>query len=773
MVRRICDPRPRSRQPAAWEIDTPAGLQSWLRRRREPRLGPSVLHGEREERTIQSLFRTWFRDQTTTMLRRSYWRVRKSIATQLYAGIGGAVALTMGASIVAWIIFGRIGDTQDQINEGSMSDMAGAFRVAQRVSALADSAPRLALAQSPPEFEAVQAEVHLARTSFEASLAALAESGGESEGIRRVRVWERTMTSNIELIQELVAGRLELSETSATVRDELQAVDAKLAMVFETVLDGQSFGTIADRRELDEPSSPGALNCSGDEVDRCRQIGELKESVAIVGHLLASAFSVSGPAFLEPLREGYEAASSQIERKVAPLSAEEFGSQVVPLLERLATLSVGAGGVFEVRARELEVAQRQGEMLARNREITNRLVSEVEVLVEGFRTSTQFAARTTANTIRTGQRLLLALNLISVAGAVMIAWLFVGRFLIRRLKTLSSRMRYMASGDLEGAVAIRGHDEVADMAAALEVFRRHAFEVQRLNLVEKLAADLQSKNSELESVLNDLRKAQGQIVMREKLAALGELTAGVAHEIKNPLNFVKNFAEVAEELLEELQEILASSSKSMSAEEMEEVQDVCKNLTESLESILQHGDRANRIVHDMLQMGRASSERLCVDINSLVREHAKLAYHSARATDPNFQVHFEQTFDEDLGEIECVPQALGRVVLNIVTNACHATDEKRRAADGSYNPTLWIQTEQVQDRARISIRDNGIGIPDEIREKIFNPFFTTKEAHKGTGLGLALSNDIVREHGGEIRVESAPGDFTEMIVDLPLAQGAH
>ena len=288
-------------------------------------------------------------------------------------------------------------------------------------------------------------------------------------------------------------------------------------------------------------------------------------------------------------------------------------------------------------------------MLARNREITNRLVSEVEGsggrIPHPARSS---PARTTANTIRTGQRLLLALNLISVAGAVMIAWLFVGRFLIRRLKTLSSRMRYMASGDLEGAVAIRGHDEVADMAAALEVFRRHAFEVQRLNLVEKLAADLQSKNSELESVLNDLRKAQGQIVMREKLAALGELTAGVAHEIKNPLNFVKNFAEVAEELLEELQEILTSSSKSMSAEEMEEVQDVCKNLTESLESILQHGDRANRIVHDMLQMGRASSERLCVDINSLVREHAKLAYHSARATDPNFQVHFEQTFDEDL-----------------------------------------------------------------------------------------------------------------------------
>jgi signal transduction histidine kinase len=498
----------------------------------------------------------------------------------------------------------------------------------------------------------------------------------------------------------------------------------------------------------------------------------LQESVAIGRHLLASAFAVSQPAFLVPLREGYEAAVRQSERQLAVLSTAGFDAQVVPLFARLAALSVGPGGVFEVRARELEAAQRQGELLARNREITNRLVAEVEGLVEGFRSSTQFAGRTTANTIRTGQQLLLALNLISVAGAVLIAWLFVGRFLIRRLKTLSSRMRYMASGDLEGAVAISGHDEVADMAAALEVFRRHAFEVQRLNLVEKLAADLQSKNSELESVLADLRKAQDQIVMREKLAALGELTAGVAHEIKNPLNFVKNFAEVSEELLEELQEVLATSSQSMSAEEQEAVEDVCENLTESLESILQHGDRANRIVHDMLQMGRESSERLCVDINSLVREHAKLAFHSARATDPNFQVHIEEAFDEDLGEIECVPQALGRVVLNIVTNACHATDEKRQAADRSYNPTLWLRTQQVQDRARISVRDNGNGIPDAIREKIFNPFFTTKAADKGTGLGLALSNDIVREHGGGIRVDSVPGEFTEMIVELPLARGA-
>lgn len=705
-----------------------------------------------------------------TFLRRGLWRVRKSIAAQLYAGIGGAVALTLGASIVAWIIFGRVGDTQSQLNEGSMSDMVAAFRVAQRVSLLADSAPRLPLARSRPEFEVMLTEINLLQSDIEASLAELALRRGESEGVRRVRVWESTLISNIELIGQSVARRLELSEASATVRDELQAVDARLAMALGTAVDGQLFAATAERAELDEPSQPRALDCSGDDVERCRQIGELKQGVAIGRQLLASAFSVSEPDLLEPLRGRYESASSQLERTLAALGMEGLSSEVTPLIERLALLSVGENGVFDVRARELEVAQGQSALLARNHEIANILVSEVEVLVEGFRTNTQIAARATTNAIRTGQNLLLTLNIISVVGAVLIAWLFVGRFLIRRLKTLSTRMRYMASGDLEGAVAIRGHDEVADMAAALEVFRRYAFEVQRLNLVEELATDLQSKNRELGSALADLRRAQDQIVMRQKLAALGELTAGVAHEIKNPLNFVKNFAEVSEELLEELQETLADSSNPMNDEQRKEVESIFQDLTESLESILQHGDRANRIVHDMLQMGRGSSERRVVDINSLIKDHAALAFHSARATDPDFQIQFKQTFDEDLGEIECVPQAVGRVVLNIVTNACHATDEKRREADGSYDPTLWIRTMRAQDRVRICIRDNGTGIPDEIREKIFNPFFTTKDTDKGTGLGLALANDIVREHGGGIRVDSVAGEFTEMTVDLPLAQ---
>ena len=294
----------------------------------------------------------------------------------------------------------------------------------------------------------------------------------------------------------------------------------------------------------------------------------------------------------------------------------------------------------------------------------------------------------------------------------------------------------MAGGDLEASVEIEGRDEVAEMAAALEVFRRHALEVQRLNLVEKLADELKGKNEQLEVVLEDLRLAQDQIVMREKLAALGELTAGVAHEIRNPLNFVNNFSEVSEELVTELQGVLKEEGATLTDEQTGLVEDIFGDLRNNLTRIRSHGERANRIVHDMLLMGRDNGGLQSTNINNLVDEHARLAYHSARATDPNFQLDLRQDFDPQMGELEVIPQELGRVFLNMVSNTCYATDEKRRlvteAVGDPYMPTLLLTTHRGEDHAEISIRDNGNGIPPDVIEKIFNPFFTTKPTNQGT-----------------------------------------
>ena len=309
-----------------------------------------------------------------------------------------------------------------------------------------------------------------------------------------------------------------------------------------------------------------------------------------------------------------------------------------------------------------------------------------------------------------------------------------------------------------------------------------------MNPIEKLTQELQEKNAELESTRDDLRRTREQVVVREKLAALGEITTGVVHEIKNPLNFVKNFSEVSEELLTELQEVISECSEKLTEDQRTLIRGIAQDLTNNVKRIQSHTERANRIVYSMLRMGRGALERQPTDVNNLLEEYAQLAYHSAWVSDPDFQIDLKQDFDPEIGEIDVVSQDLGRVFLNMVSNACESIDEKRSAdlpapesaqpADGEpegdaeaaapYTPALWLTTRRKEKTVEIRIKDNGNGIPEDVIEKIFKPFFTTKPTDRGTGLGLAMSSEIVRNHGGTIRVESEPGQFTEMIIELPI-----
>ena len=489
--------------------------------------------------------------------------------------------------------------------------------------------------------------------------------------------------------------------------------------------------------------------------------------------LLANSFAVSELSLIEPLRERFEASTNRIDRSLSALEGSPLQAQVRPIFAELAELGTGDDNGFDLIARRLALTDSQQALVEDNRSIANALVAEVNGLVEAAGASAQTATQASSDAIFTGRTLLLAISGISVAGALLIAWLFVGRMLVRRLKMLSEWMRRMAGGDLEATITVEGRDEVAEMAAALEVFRRHALEVQRLNLVEKLADELQGKNEQLEVVLADLQQAQDQIVMREKLAALGELTAGVAHEIRNPLNFINNFSEVSQELVTEMKEVLEEDGVTLTDEQSGMIDDIFGDLADNLTRIRSHGERANRIVHDMLQMGRDAGDVQPTDINNLLEEHARLAYHSARATDPDFNLTLEHDLDPEMGHLQVIPQEMGRVFLNMVSNACYATDEKRKQGaeagnSGGYMPTLLLATRRTEDHVEVRIRDNGNGIPQDAIDKIFNPFFTTKPTNKGTGLGLAMSSDIVRKHGGTIHVESEPGQYTEMTVELPL-----
>ena len=284
----------------------------------------------------------------------------------------------------------------------------------------------------------------------------------------------------------------------------------------------------------------------------------------------------------------------------------------------------------------------------------------------------------------------------------------------------------------------------------------------------RLFESVEARTRELSKSLEDLRTAQDRLVQTEKLASLGQLTAGIAHEIKNPLNFVNNFAALSTELIDELGEALQTANLSEGARA--EIEETAQMLRGNLEKIVQHGKRADSIVKNMLLHSRqGAGEHRPVDINGIVEESLNLAYHGARAERQGFNITLEKSLDPTAGEIDLFPQEITRVLLNLISNGFYAAT-KRKALEGGngFEPRLAAATRNLGDSVEITIRDNGTGIPPEVREKIFNPFFTTKPAGEGTGLGLSLSYDIVvKQHAGSIAVETEPGKFTEFRIVLP------
>ena len=286
----------------------------------------------------------------------------------------------------------------------------------------------------------------------------------------------------------------------------------------------------------------------------------------------------------------------------------------------------------------------------------------------------------------------------------------------------------------------------------------------------RLFDNVETRTRELAKSLEDLRTAQDRLVQTEKLASLGQLTAGIAHEIKNPLNFVNNFSAVSVELIDELREALGGAH--LNSKLRAEISEIADTLQGNLDKVVQHGKRADAIVKNMLLHSRqGSGEHRPVDINALVDESLNLAYHGARAEKQSFNITLERSFDPMAGEVDLFPQEITRVLLNLIANGFYAaTKRKAETNGGNYNPTLAAATKNLGDSVEIRIRDNGNGIPPEVKEKLFNPFFTTKPAGEGTGLGLSISHDIiVKQHGGSIEVDTQPGEFTEFRIVLPRA----
>ncbi|HUZ59919.1 MAG TPA: ATP-binding protein [Hanamia sp.] len=301
------------------------------------------------------------------------------------------------------------------------------------------------------------------------------------------------------------------------------------------------------------------------------------------------------------------------------------------------------------------------------------------------------------------------------------------------------------------------------LSIAVILFRNNRQRQKAFALLQKQKEQIDLQKAKAEQALEDLRVTQAQLIQSEKMASLGEVTAGIAHEIQNPLNFVNNFSEVNKELLGELKEEADKGN-------IDEVKSIANDVIENSEKINHHGKRADAIVKGMLQHSRSSTGvKEPTDINALADEYLRLSYHGLRAKDKEFNAIMKTNFDQSIATINIIPQDIGRVLLNLYNNAFYAVNEKKKQQHEGYGPEVSVSTKKINDKVVLTLKDNGNGIPQKVVDKIFQPFFTTKPTGSGTGLGLSLSYNIVKAHGGEIKVNTVEGEFTEFVIQLPIS----
>ena len=460
---------------------------------------------------------------------------------------------------------------------------------------------------------------------------------------------------------------------------------------------------------------------------------------------------------------------------------EEFRALTARGLEQ-PVVDVGGGpeGVFTALRLQLALAGQRADLIALFEENSIALEASTSTLLEQTQAYSTETLGQAVQSFDEGRVLLAVISIVSVVAATVAAWFWVGNAVVRRLSSLSARMRTMAGGDLETPVPEIGRDEIGQLADALEHFRQQALEVQRLNLVEQLYGELREANAELQ-------RMQARLVAQEKLAALGELVSGVAHEISNPLNFVKNFSEGSLDLYQELAEMLDNYRDRMSEDDASLLDDLTGEITESLNRVSYNGGRALAIVERMRSLSVESGTPVLTEVNPVLRQAAQQGCETFMTEWDDFKVELVFHLDPGVGETMLVEREFGEAVVNLVSNACYAMHQKQQGQDRAavddngaverepgqvYSPVLTVSSHVVDDVIEVRVRDNGPGIEDDVLGRIFNPFFTTREGILGAGLGLPIAADIARRMGGDIVVDTVYGEYAEFTLHVPVVAPA-
>ena len=589
--------------------------------------------------------------------------------------------------------------------------------------------------------------------------------------------FEQSGDLNYQVRNESVPA-LEATWTVARETERLRNLGLGLAAEPDLGFQGLARGTVVDSLERMDSAlnvvsgvaelSAGAQAVSDAAYDLADVIDNLERNrEALLGtnrvaadyrFILATSRSDVGEseAALSVLRQVLEAKDETELQRLWDEFTRLYATGIDP---RVASLGEGQG-VFYVRSLQLALETNTRNLAASFEASSATLENAVSRLLAASQSHSAESLGLAVGSFDEGRTLLTAISVISVIVATLAAWLWVGNGMVRRLSRMSERMRRMAEGDLETPVPEVGQDEIGELASALKCSANRRWKLQRLNLVEKLYEELRQTNDEL-------KRTQARLIAQEKLAALGELVSGVAHEMRNPLNFVNNFSEGTLELYSELKEMLDTYRDKMSADDSALLDDISEEMNTSLNRVLSNGGRALAIVERMRGLGVVGGDPVMTELNGILRDAVQAGCNNYSADVADFSVRMVFDLDPAVGELSLVETDFGEAMLNLVRNACYAMELKKEASDVAYEPILTVSSRLVDDMVAIRVRDNGTGIKDDVLSQIFNPFFSTREGVSGAGLGLPIAADVARRFGGDLSVDTVYGEYTEFAMLLP------